>query len=113
MRWTLRSSAIRRRVRPLPRRYERALPPRAGRRVCVPRGRLEPQPCCLSPLDGESLELVDGDQAGAQGELDRLEVGEQTAEGGAADAERLRGLAAGVGERSTWLASRTTIRDGA
>jgi hypothetical protein len=67
-------------------------------RSASPRRLLEPRPCCASPVGGESLELVDGDQAGAPGQLDRLDVRQQPSEGGAADAKCLGGLAASVGE---------------
>lgn len=46
----------------------------------------------------ESFELVDGDDLRAPGQLDQLDVRQQAVEGGAADAERLGCLAAGVGE---------------
>jgi hypothetical protein len=62
------------------------------------RRRLKPRSCCPSPLECDSLELVDGDQAGAPGHFDRLDVRQQPPEGGAADAERLGGLASSVGE---------------
>lgn len=48
-------------------------------------------------FDGESLEFVDGDQLGGRRQFDRLDVREQAAEGGTADAERLGRLAARVG----------------
>src|SRR5437899_4642313 len=66
--------------------------------LASPRRRLDSRSRGASPLSRESLELVDGNQAGAPGQLDRLDVREQAAEGRAADAERLGGLAAGVGE---------------
>jgi hypothetical protein len=53
----------------------------------------------VAPLAGDALELVDGDELAAPGHLDRLE---------AADAERLRGLGAGVARRTTKSAFTTT-----
>ncbi len=66
--------------------------------LASPRRRLDSRSRGASPLSRESLELVDGNQAGTPGQLDRLDVREQAAEGRAADAKRLGGLAAGVGE---------------
>jgi hypothetical protein len=52
----------------------------------------------LPALGYKPLKLVDGDQLGAPRQLDRLDVREEAAEGGAADAERLGSLAASVGQ---------------
>jgi hypothetical protein len=49
-------------------------------------------------LGEEPFELVDGDELGAPGQLDQLDIGEDAVEGGAADAECLGRLAARVGE---------------
>ena len=51
-----------------------------------------------SPLDSNSLEFVDGDEAGSPGQLDRLDVREQPSQGREADSERLGCLATGVGD---------------
>ncbi len=54
---------------------------------------------CSAPLGDESFELVGWDQASTPRHLDSLNVGEDSAvERGAADAERLGGLGAGVSE---------------
>ena len=67
-------------------------------RFTAARRRLQSRSGRPAPLGGDSLEFVGGDRLGAPGHLDRLDVREQAAESGAADAERLGGLAARVGE---------------
>ncbi len=60
--------------------------------------RLKPRSCCSSPLGGDPLKLVDGNQFAAPRHLDRLDVGEKPAESRKADPQSLRGLGAGVSE---------------
>ena len=47
-----------------------------------------------APLGDQSLEFVDGDERGAPGRLDRVDVRKEAGDGGAADTERLGGLSA-------------------
>lgn len=51
-----------------------------------------------SPLNGESLELVDRDQLAPPGHLDRVEVRQKPPKRRATDSESLRGLASRVGQ---------------
>lgn len=67
-------------------------------RPAPPRRRLESRSRRPSPLDRDSLELVNGDEAGPPGKLDRLDVREQPSQGREADSERLGCLAASVRE---------------
>jgi hypothetical protein len=59
---------------------------------------LLPSPGRTTPLGGEALELVGGDELGSPGKLDLRDVGEEALEGRLANAERVGGFRAGVGE---------------
>lgn len=67
-------------------------------RFASPRRWLKSRSCYPSPLDGQPLEFIDRDQLGTPWQLDRVDVRQQATERGAADAERVGSLGAGVGE---------------
>ena len=99
IRSALRSSAIWRRLLPAERSRLMRFAISAGTASLRPLVAGSSRGCAVrrrSP--GDSFELVHGDHAGAPGQLDCLDVREETTQGGAADAESLCGLAAAVGE---------------